>query len=122
MKKILIADDEVSLLKGLADKFSISGFSVITARDGGEALQKAVAEHPDLIILDILMPHMDGFEMIALLRQDEWGKTARIVVWSNSKNNEKMTRATDLGITEFWTKSDYTFTQIVEKTRVLLEK
>lgn len=86
-KKILVieaVEDNAPLRKALHDKFSLEGFSVIDAKDGEEGLTVAMSEHPDLILLDILMPKMDGLTMMKKLRQgDEWGKHVPIIVLTN---------------------------------------
>lgn len=74
MKKILIVEDEESLLKTLGEKFTLEGFEVVKAQNGVEGLRVALQEHPDLILLDIVMPVMGGMEMLGKLRQDDWGK------------------------------------------------
>ncbi len=68
-KKVLIADDQIHIRKIIADKVSRAGYTVITAEDGQEAVDMAKAEKPDLIIMDIMMPRMDGIEAIKILKQ-----------------------------------------------------
>jgi CheY-like chemotaxis protein len=87
-KSILIVDDDPFLLKMLDEILSGQGFLVQTARDGQEGLEKSRANHPDLILLDLVMPKMDGATMLEKLRDDEWGKTAAVIVLSNINNSE----------------------------------
>jgi len=68
--KILMADDEPEVLDIMAKKISAEGYAVITARDGEEAWEKIQSESPDVILLDLTMPKMDGFEVLRLLRED----------------------------------------------------
>jgi DNA-binding response OmpR family regulator len=82
-KKILIIDDEPQLLNVLVDKFVNAGFVVLTAVDGKQGLDVAFKNHPDLILLDIIMPIMDGISMLRELRRDSWGKLAKVYLLTN---------------------------------------
>ena len=73
-KTILIVEDELPMLKALADKFSLEGFEILEAKDGAEGLEAAISKKPDLIILDIFMPVMDGKAMFEKLRARRLGK------------------------------------------------
>lgn len=87
---VLITEDEPAMMRALAEKIERSGFTVLTARDGVEGLELAKREHPDAIILDILMPKMDGISMMGSLRADDWGKKVPIIVLTNLDANDKM--------------------------------
>ena len=78
MAKVLIVDDEPELLQALTVRLSASGYACVTARNGVEGLAKAREEHPDLIVADLLMPEMDGYEMIRQLKAEP--DTAKIPV------------------------------------------
>lgn len=119
-KKILIIEDDLPILKGIADKFELEGFSVISAKDGEEGLSYALKERPDLIILDYRMPKMDGFAMLEKLRADEWGKTALVIMWSNSYSSDTKNRAKALGAIDFLVKSDWEYKDVVRKVRQVL--
>ncbi|MDP3963766.1 MAG: response regulator [bacterium] len=121
MPTVLIVEDEGPLLKGLGEKFTISGFGVFKAANGSEGLALALAQHPDVIIMDVLMPNVGGFEMLQQLRADEWGRNAKAIIWSNSRNLDLEKEARELGVADFWVKSDFNFSKIVEKVRALLD-
>jgi CheY-like chemotaxis protein len=70
MKKLLIVDDEVAILEALQDILTVEGYSVSTAANGAEGLQRTSQERPDLILLDLMMPVMDGQEMLRRLKED----------------------------------------------------
>ena len=70
-KKILIVDDEIELIELVKYRLESGGYDVITANTGLEGLSKAASEHPDLMILDIAMPEMDGYTMVQKLKEDE---------------------------------------------------
>ena len=82
-KSILIVEDELSLQKVLTEKLSHEGYLIIQASNGQEGLDSALREKPDLILLDILMPVMDGSAMLEKLRADEWGKKAKVIIIIN---------------------------------------
>jgi len=83
-QKILIVEDEESLLNVLTDEFVERGFEVIGAQDGAEGLSRALREEPDIILLDVIMPVMDGITMLEWLRKEnEWGETVPIILLSN---------------------------------------
>ena len=79
-KKILVVDDETELLKAINILLKTSGYEVVTAQDGQEGLEKAKSLSPDLIVLDILMPKMDGYEVCRLLKFDEKYKSIPIIM------------------------------------------
>src|SRR6266498_6092249 len=83
MKKILVVEDEKLIVNVLSQKFKKEGFSVFSAIDGLEGYKVALEKHPDLILLDIIMPRMDGLKMLSKLRTDPWGKTVPVVVLTN---------------------------------------
>jgi DNA-binding response OmpR family regulator len=103
-KKILIVDDEVFLVRALKDRLVLEGFSVISAADGEDGLKKAFADNPDLILLDLVMPKMDGITMLKKLRADERGARVSVVVLSNMSNAQSMDESLASGAQEFLVK------------------
>jgi len=83
MAKILLVDDDELLVRMYQKKLENGGHKVITASDGQIAIQTALQEKPDLVILDIRMPKMDGMQAMHRLREDEWGKTVPIIMLTN---------------------------------------
>src|SRR3989344_1728070 len=83
MKKILIVEDELAYLELLKSQLTQKGYSVIEAENGKKGLETAKKEKPDLILLDIRMPVMDGITMLDLLRKDEYGKSAKVIILTN---------------------------------------
>lgn len=82
-KTILVAEDETSLRHALVDALNASGFSILQAKNGEQGLATAISKHPDLILLDILMPDMDGMTMLKKLREDAWGKNVPVIILTN---------------------------------------
>jgi DNA-binding response OmpR family regulator len=89
---ILIVEDEVSLRNALRDKFIRKGFCILEAKDGKEGLAIALKKKPDMILLDIIMPKMDGMMMLKKLRQkNKWAKNVPVMLLSNlGGDDEKM--------------------------------
>jgi len=79
-KKILVIDDDLDLLEVLSERFKANGYNVITAQNGEEGLQKVSNENPDLIVLDIMMPVMDGFQFFKEIKKDTAGKDIPILI------------------------------------------
>ncbi|MBI2406266.1 MAG: response regulator, partial [Candidatus Harrisonbacteria bacterium] len=79
-KKVLIVEDELPMLDALHDALELAKITGLKARDGSEGLSVALREHPAAILLDILMPVMDGFQMLERLRKDMWGKDAKVLI------------------------------------------
>lgn len=120
-KKVLIIEDEASILNGISDKFTHEGFFVMKAVDGKDGLDKALKDHPDFIIVDNLMPNTDGFYFLENLRKDKWGKNALVIMWSNSHDSSTIDRAKKIGILEFMIKSEWEYRDVVKKVREYLE-
>ncbi|HEX8994081.1 MAG TPA: response regulator [Candidatus Paceibacterota bacterium] len=112
-KKILIVEDEDVIALPLADTLKQENFSVFTAVNGLEGLDIAMREKPDLIILDILMPKMDGLEMLRRLRQDAWGKTVRVIVLTNVGDTSKMADVVDEQVTDYLLKVDWDLNEVL---------
>ena len=116
-KKILIVEDEQDMAEVLSDKFISEGFQVTSAKDGEKGLQAALKEHPDLILLDIVMPKVDGLEMLKKLREDEWGRSAVVILLTNLSSTEKIAEAVKQGMHEYLIKSEWRVTDIVKKAK-----
>lgn len=120
-KVILIVEDEAPILTALADNLSFEGFSVLRATNGVEGLSLALAEHPDLILLDILMPQMDGFTMLEKMRTDEWGKKVPVIILTNVSENEKIAEALVDDVFEYFIKSDIKMEEVIARVKEKLK-
>ena len=117
-KKILVVEDEPAMGKVLADKFMRIGYSVITAKNGEEGLQMALNEHPDMILLDVVMPKMNGLEVMEKLRDDAWGKNARIILLTNLTPDDKMLRKIEkFEPAYYFVKSDLNINDLADKVK-----
>ena len=90
MKKILLVEDDQNLSFMFKKKFELEGYEVQTAFNGEDGLNTALKTHPDLILLDILMPKMDGMTVMKKLREDDWGAKVPIIILSVLDPNDEM--------------------------------
>ncbi|MEI8337663.1 MAG: response regulator [bacterium] len=122
---ILVVEDEDVLRETLKDNLLNEGFNVLQAKDGVEGLLTAISEHPDLILLDILMPRMDGLTMMQKLRvQDEYGKKVPIILLTVlSPDEEKvMKRVTEDEPAYYLVKTNWKISDVIEKINERLSK
>lgn len=122
-KKILIVEDEEAMLNALADSLKREGVTeLFTARNGEDGLALALKEHPDLLLVDILMPKMDGLTMLKELRKDEWGKNAKAIILTNFDTTDQMLK--DVAMAEpsyYLLKSNWRIEDVILKTKEVLE-
>lgn len=116
-RTVLVVEDELDLLELLADTLTEAGFHTLKARNGSEGLQRALAHHPDLIMLDVIMPVMDGIAMLERLRQDPWGKQAAVVLLTNALNSGKVAGAAKHGALDYLVKSEFDLERVVKKVK-----
>ncbi len=120
-KKILIVEDDDSLRRALSEKLSYEGFSVFEAENGIVGFEEALRERPDLILLDVIMPKMDGLTMLSKLREDSWGKIAQVIMLTNVNDGESVLKSLDQAAFDYLIKSDWKLEDIVRKIRERLE-
>ena len=116
-KVVLIVDDEPALLGVLVDKFTHEGFAATGAKDGQEGLKAALFSHPDLILLDIIMPVMEGMTMLENLRKDPWGKNVPVILLTNLSDSEKESLSRQKGVNDYLIKSDWKLEDVVKKVK-----
>ncbi len=121
MKNILIIEDELTLLQVLAKKFKHEGFRVFQSVDGLSGYKSAIKNHPDLILLDVIMPVMDGMTMLEKLRRDKWGKNAKVIILTNLSDAGKLSKSTLEGVRDYLIKSDWKLDDIVKKVNEELD-
>lgn len=113
-KKVLIIEDESLQLDLLRRKVAELGFTVLEARDGEEGLESALKNHPDLILLDLIMPKMDGVTVLKKLREDGWGKTAEVVILTNLSSAESVVKSVEHGVHDYLVKASYTLDDLMK--------
>jgi DNA-binding response OmpR family regulator len=117
---ILVIEDEVSLRNALRDKFTARGFTVLEARDGEEGLAVALKNEPDMILLDIIMPKMNGMIMLKKLRpENKWSKNVPVILLSNLGGDDEnmMMEIEKDKMTDYLVKSNWSLNDIVGKVK-----
>ncbi|MFA5961149.1 MAG: response regulator [Parcubacteria group bacterium] len=121
MTKILVAEDEPTLNKALLEFLTEEGFEVMNVFDGEEAVKLAKTKNLDLILLDIILPKKDGFEVLDMLKADEETKKIPIILLTNLESAENIQKAFDKGATTYLVKSNYKLEDIVKKIKETLK-
>lgn len=119
-KKVLLIEDEIVLLELLSDKFKDSGFAVSAAQSAEAGIKLALQNHPDLILLDLILPKMDGLTMLKKLRRDKWGKGVPVIILSNLNDQRKVSEAMKIGVYDFLVKSNVKLSDVVKEVREVL--
>ncbi len=119
-KKILIIEDEPDIREAIADAVGDAGYEVDTAPNGSEGLAKALDTHPDLILLDLIMPIMDGKETLQKLRQDSWGRDAKVVILTAMDDVANVATTHEYHISDYIIKSHASLDEILNKVRLAI--
>ena len=117
--KILVVDDEIYIVHILDFSLGMEGYEVLTALDGEQALEKAHAEHPDLIVLDIMMPKLDGYETCKMLKADPATKDVPVILLSAKGRNVDQKIGFEVGADDYITKP-FSPRKLVERINALL--
>lgn len=114
-KKILIVDDEPNIRELFVDTLSPHGFECITARNGLEGLNLILTASPDLVLLDLRMPDMDGLAMLRELRKKNGGEKIPVIILSTLNDEKSVSEALQLGVSDFLEKSNWNITELMER-------
>lgn len=120
-KKIFIVDDEKFVVKALTEKLVLEGFSIDSAYDGQEALLKVNQIKPDLILLDIIMPKLDGISVLKRLKAQPETKNIPIIILTNLYDDEKVNEVMKTGDTDYLVKVEHTLSDIVKAVKEKLQ-
>lgn len=112
--KILLVEDETPLRKALAEEFADVGYIVVEAENGLDGYEKALREKPDMILLDQLMPKLNGVGMLKQLRADPWGATVPVIMATNMSTADTINDAIDAGANDYFIKSEVSISEIIE--------
>jgi two-component system alkaline phosphatase synthesis response regulator PhoP len=118
-KTILIIEDEEPMLNALATKFEKDGFNVLKAQDGEEGLKEGLDKRPNIMMVDIIMPKMDGISLIKKIRIEggEWGKEVPIIMLTNLSDSESVSEAANYSVYDFLVKTDWRLDDVVRLVR-----
>lgn len=122
MKTILFIEDESALQKTFDDILQREGYEVISALDGEIGLRLAKTKNPDLILLDLILPKLNGFDVLKKLKEDEKTKEIPVIVLTNLEEMSNIEKALELGSTTYLIKANYSLKEVIEKIKKALGK
>lgn len=118
---VLLVEDEKMLADMYSTKFSMEGFATHTAYDGESGFEMAKQVEPDIILLDIIMPKLDGFAVLKMLRDEPATKKTPVILLTNLGQDEDIKKGKHLGATDYFVKANHTPAEIVNKVRSVLQ-
>ena len=118
-KKVLIIEDEAAFSYALQAKLKVAGFEVLEALDGEAGLEILQTEKTQVIVLDLILPGMDGFEVLEKIKQDPELRGIPVVMLTNMSEKKGKQRGLDLGVKDYLAKTEYKLDEIIEKIREL---
>lgn len=120
-KKIVLAVEDDTFLAGVhKNKMAREGFDIFIAGNGREALEFLKTKKPDIILLDLIMPVMDGFETLKAIKENPETKDLKVVILSNLSQEEDKQRVMDMGALDYIVKANVSFREIVEKVNAYI--
>jgi len=119
-KKVLLAEDDRFLRRACETALTRRGITVIAAEDGERALALIRSEHPDLILLDLLMPKKTGIEVLRAIKADPATKDIPVLILSNSSRELEMQNAQDLGVVDYLIKANLSLQELAERVAALV--
>ncbi len=117
LKHVLIVEDDRFIAEVYTTKLVSEGFDVVVAEDGTEALQKIEKKLPNLVLLDLLMPKMNGIEVLEKINKDSRFGSIRVVVLTNASEKDYISQAMKLGASDYLIKSNFTPDEVVERIK-----
>ena len=122
MAKILIVEDDKFLRELIARKLTAENYQISEAIDGEEGLKKIKEEKPDLVLLDLILPGIDGFEVLSRIKEDPSLASIPVIILSNLGQREDVERGMKLGAVDYLVKAHFTPNEIIEKVKQALTK
>jgi two-component system response regulator MprA len=120
--KIAIIEDDMAIVQMYRMKFESEGYDVQTAADGLAGLELIESFEPDAVLLDLMMPNMNGMEMLSKLRSGAGGRDVKVIVLTNMGDTETATKVYKMAADDYIVKAEMTPLQVTERVRVLLAK
>ncbi len=120
MKKILFVEDESALQETLGDVLRQNNYEVISAFDGESGLNMAKTENPDLILLDIILPKMNGLDVLRELKENSETKEIPVIILTNLEKMEEINRAIEMGAAAYLVKTEYSIEEVIKKIKEIL--
>jgi len=121
MQKILLVEDDPFLIDIYSQKLKKSGFDVVVETIGSKVLDAVINESPDLLVLDIVLPEMDGWEILQRLSKNKKFSKLKVMVFSNLGQKSEVEKGIKLGAVKYLIKAEYTPSEVVEEVKKLLK-
>lgn len=121
-KVILVVDDDLTLLEMYMERIKSEGAIVLVAKNGEEAIQLAKENHPNVILLDIMMPKINGLDVLKSLKEDEITREIPIIMLTALADPDKVKQAYDLGVNDYVVKSEVLPMDVIAKVRNYLQQ
>lgn len=119
MKKMLLVEDDPLLIDIYTTKFKERGFDIVVVDQGKNVLEAIREEKPDIVMLDIVLPHQDGWSILSKIKEDKDLKSTKVVVLSNLGQKEEVEKGLKLGAAQYLIKAHYTPSQVVQEIEKL---
>jgi len=120
-KKILVVEDDVFLREMITRKLLLEKFEVVPANDGEEGIEKAKKEKPDLVLLDLILPGIQGYEVLSKIKEDKAIAKVPVIILSNLGQKEEVEKGLKMGAVDFLIKANFDPDEIVTKIKSLLK-
>lgn len=120
--KILLIEDDPFLLKMYTTKFELEGFSVVTADDGEKGIKLSVKENPDIILLDIMLPKVSGFDVLKYIRENSKTSNIPVILLTNLSQKDEVDKGLSLGASGYLIKAHFMPSEVVAKIKEVLSK
>lgn len=121
-QKILMIEDDIFLRKIYRDKLTRAGFEFVEAINGEEGVNKALSEKPDLVLLDLILPRKNGFDVLMEIRKSREVKKIPVIILSNLGQESDIKRGMSLGANDYFVKANVTLAEVVERVKEWLMK
>lgn len=121
-KKIVIVEDDKFLRELISQKLTKENYQVVEAFDGEDGIKKIKEEKPDLVLLDLILPGIDGFEVLSKMKEDTSFTNTPVIIFSNLGQKEDVEKGLKLGAIDYMIKAHFTPGEIIEKVNKVLEK
>lgn len=119
-KKILVIEDDPFMVDLICKELEKTGAESIVAKTGAEGIEKFKETRPDLIVLDIILPDQDGFDVLRAIRRAEEGSKAKVIILSNVAEGSNVEEAKRLGVDDYMIKSNFSLAEVIERVKKYL--
>jgi len=120
-KKILVVEDDKFLRELISQKLTKEGYAVVEAVDGEKGIESIKTEEPDLVLLDLILPGIDGFEVLAKMKSDPGLAEIPVIILSNLGQKDDIEKGLEMGANDYLIKAHFTPGEIIEKIQVVLK-